>query len=146
MKILVYGAGVIGGYLAHMLCAAGQDVTLLARGAWKETLTQNGLVIRHRLQRKTTVDHPRILETVPPGARYDTAFAVMQHQQMAGILDALAAIDAPLVVLVGNNTSAPACEARILSETKTSKTVLFGFQGTAGRRALSTVCASAAAP
>lgn len=32
MKILVYGAGVIGSYLTHMLCAAGNDVTLLARG------------------------------------------------------------------------------------------------------------------
>lgn len=134
MKVLVYGAGVIGGYLAHVLCAAGQKVSLLARGAWRDTLEKDGLVIRHRLQRKTTVDHPQILEAVPPGARYDAVFAVMQHQQMAGILDPLAAIDAPLVVLVGNNMSAPACKARILSETKTPKTVLFGFQGIAGRR------------
>ena len=32
MKILIYGAGVIGSYLTHVLCAAGNDVTLLARG------------------------------------------------------------------------------------------------------------------
>ncbi len=134
MKILVYGGGVIGGYLAHVLCAAGQDVTLLVRGAWKETLRQNGLVIRHRLQHKTTVDHPRISEAVPPGAAFDVVFAVMQHQQMTGILDALAAVNAPLVVLVGNNLSAPAHEQYILAHTKTPKTVLFGFQGTAGRR------------
>ncbi len=134
MEVLVYGAGVIGGYLAHTLCAAGQDVSLLARGTWKDALMQNGLVIRHRLQRKTTVDDPKILETVPSGARYDAVFAVMQHQQMADILDDLAAVNTPLVVLVGNNMSAPACEARILAKTKTPKTVLFGFQGTAGRR------------
>ena len=30
MKVLVYGSGVIGCYLAHILCAAGNDVTLLA--------------------------------------------------------------------------------------------------------------------
>ena len=35
MKVLVYGSGVIGCYLAHVLCAAGNDVTLLARGQWK---------------------------------------------------------------------------------------------------------------
>lgn len=32
MKVLVYGAGVIGSYLTHVLCAAGNQVTLLARG------------------------------------------------------------------------------------------------------------------
>ena len=47
MKVLVYGSGVIGCYLAHILCAAGNDVTLLVRGQWKEQLQQNGLKIRH---------------------------------------------------------------------------------------------------
>ena len=44
--MLVYGAGVIGCYLAHVLCAAGNEVTLLARGAWKDALEKDGLVIR----------------------------------------------------------------------------------------------------
>ena len=60
MKVLVYGSGVIGCYLAHVLCTAENDVTLLARGQWKEQLQQNGLRIRHHLQRKTTLDHPRV--------------------------------------------------------------------------------------
>ena len=34
MRILVYGAGVIGANLAADLVASGRDVTLLARGAW----------------------------------------------------------------------------------------------------------------
>ena len=61
MSILVYGSGVIGCYLAHVLCSAGNDVTLLARGQWKEQLQRNGLRIRHHLQRKTTLDHPRVI-------------------------------------------------------------------------------------
>lgn len=28
MRVLVYGSGVIGSYLAHMLCTAGNDVTM----------------------------------------------------------------------------------------------------------------------
>ena len=44
MKVLGYGSGVICCYLAHILCAAGNDVTLLARGQWKEQLQQNGLI------------------------------------------------------------------------------------------------------
>ena len=35
MKILVYGAGVLGCNLARDLFRAGKDVTLLARGNWE---------------------------------------------------------------------------------------------------------------
>lgn len=133
MRVLVYGAGVIGCYLAHVLCGAGQDVTLLARGEWKETLQQKGLVIEHRLQRKTTTDHPTVIGALDE-TRYDAVFAVMQHYQMKGILPELARVNSPLVVLVGNNLSASEMEREILAHTKTPKTVLFGFQGTGGRR------------
>lgn len=132
--MLVYGAGVIGCYLAHVLCAAGNEVTLLTRGAWKDALEKDGLVIRHRLQRKTTVDRPAVIGTPDSGAQYNVVFAVMQHQQLWMVLDELAALDAPLVVLVGNNVSAPEMEWHILEKTKTPKIVLFGFQGTAGQR------------
>ena len=50
MKLLVYGAGVIGCELAHVLKKGGNDVTLLARGEWKGNLEKRGLVIRHYLQ------------------------------------------------------------------------------------------------
>ena len=133
MKVLVYGAGVIGSYLAHVLCAAGNDVTLLARGGWRETLERDGLTILHHLQKKTTHDQPRIvggLDSEP----YDLVFAVMQYQQMDSILDSLAQINSPLVVLVGNNMSAVEMERTIQARTQTPKTVLFGFQGTGGCR------------
>ena len=61
MKILIYGAGVIGSYLTHVLCAAGNDVTLLARGGWRETLEQSGLTIYHHLQKKVTSDRARVI-------------------------------------------------------------------------------------
>ena len=133
MKIFVYGAGVIGSYLTHVLCAAGNDVTLAARGGWRETLERDGLTIVHHLQKKTTHDQPRIvggLDSEP----YDLVFAVMQYQQMDSILDSLAQINSPLVVLVGNNMAAVEMERTIQARTQTPKTVLFGFQGTGGRR------------
>jgi 2-dehydropantoate 2-reductase len=70
----------------------------------------------------------------PGDTRYDVAFVVMQYQQTKAILDELAQINTPLVVLVGNNLSAPAMEREILSRSVAPKTVLFGFQGTAGNR------------
>jgi len=133
MKVLVYGAGVIGGQLVHALSKSGNDVTVIARGAWKETLEKDGLRIRHYIQKKDTTDHPHVLEK-PGGQRYDIAFAVMQYRQMEQILDDLAVINSPIVVLVGNNLSVSEMESRILRATASPKEVLFGFGSTAGTR------------
>lgn len=133
MKILVYGAGVIGGQLVHALTISGNDVTVIARGAWKEALEKDGLRIRHYIQKKDTTDHPRVLEK-PDGQRYDIAFAVMQYRQMERILEDLAAVNCPIVVLVGNNLSVSEMERRILRAAASPKEVLFGFGSTAGTR------------
>ncbi|MGH8634061.1 MAG: ketopantoate reductase family protein [Burkholderiales bacterium] len=45
MRILVYGAGAVGGYLGGILAAAGADVTLVARGAQYQALATKGLVL-----------------------------------------------------------------------------------------------------
>ena len=133
LKILIYGAGVIGGQLCHALCACGNDVSVVARGAWAETLRTEGLRIRHYIQRKDTMDHPRVLEK-PGDERYDLVFAVMQYCQMEKILPDLAAVDSPIVVLTGNNLSAPEMEVQLLAASPKPKTVLFGFGSTAGTR------------
>ncbi len=133
MKILIYGAGVIGGQLCHALCACGNDVSVVARGAWAETLRRSGLRIHHYIQRKDTVDHPRVLEG-PGREHYDLVFAVMQYRQMERIVPDLAAVDSPIVVLTGNNLSACEMEAQIHVQSPAPKTVLFGFGSTAGTR------------
>lgn len=133
MKVLVYGAGVIGGQLVHALIKSGNDVTLIARGIWKETLQKEGLRIHHYIQRKDTTDHPRVIEK-PNTERYDIVFAVMQYRQMEKILDDLAAVNSRVVVLVGNNLSVSEMEDHILNASPFPKEVLFGFGSTAGTR------------
>lgn len=134
MKVLVYGSGVIGCYLAHVLCEAGNAVTLLARGQWKEQLQRNGLRIRHHLQRKTTLDHPRVIGSIEEDDAYDAVFAVMPYNKMRAILEPLAAVHSPIVVLVGNNMSPAVMQREILERSVCEKQVLFGFQATAGKR------------
>lgn len=133
MKILIYGVGVVGGQLAHALSISGNDVTVIARGTWADTLHREGLRIHHYIQRKNTIDHPRILE-VPNEERYEVAFALMQYRQMEKILPDLARINSPIIVLIGNNLSASEMETQILENSPTPKTVLFGFGSTAGTR------------
>ncbi|MBR2086028.1 MAG: ketopantoate reductase family protein [Oscillospiraceae bacterium] len=127
MKILVYGVGAIGSLLVHYLCKAGNDVTVVARSTYSQ-LTQNGLEIRHYLQRKTTVDYPKIVKQAED-IHYDIVFSVMQGNQQIALLPTLAVLDTNLIVLVGNNLETDKCE-----EALHGKRVLYGFQDSAGHR------------
>ena len=129
MRILVYGVGVIGCELAHMLVMAHNDVTLLARGAWRETIKQDGLVIRHYAQLQTTVDHVATIERLLPDDDYDLIFVVMQYGQVEKVLPEVAANRSRHIVLVGNNM-----EAKESADMLPGKQLAFGFQATAGRR------------
>ena len=84
VKILVFGTGAIGSVMTHYLCKAGNDVTVIARSTFNE-LSKNGLVIRHYLQKKTTVDHPKVRREADD-KHYDIVFSVMQGQQQLAVL------------------------------------------------------------
>ena len=45
MKICVFGAGAIGGYLGGMLARAGCEVSLVARGPHLAAIQKNGLTL-----------------------------------------------------------------------------------------------------
>jgi 2-dehydropantoate 2-reductase len=46
VKICIYGAGAIGGYIAVMLRRVGADVSLIARGSHLEAIKKNGLKLQ----------------------------------------------------------------------------------------------------
>ena len=46
MKICIYGAGAIGGYIGVLLKNAGADVSLIARGAHLEAIRKEGLKLQ----------------------------------------------------------------------------------------------------
>ena len=54
MRICIYGAGAIGGFLAGYLGKAGHDVSVIARGAHKDAMRLNGLVVQHNGAEFTT--------------------------------------------------------------------------------------------
>ena len=134
MKILVYGCGVIGSYLTHILCRAGNDVTVCARGKTKKILENYGLRIKHKLQKSKSVDYPKVIEKADENERYDIVFSIMQGQQQSALLPDLAKVNAPLFVLVGNNLCAADTEREFHRLAGDGKTLLFGFQGTGGVR------------
>ena len=133
MKVLIYGIGVLGSTLLHELCKAGHDVTGVARSQYDQFI-KNGVKIRHYYQRKTTIDHPRIIKSVDPNEQFDIVFSVMQATQQKGVLDALATVNTSLVVLVGNNLESEQMEQYIQEHAVSPRSVLFGFQDSGGHR------------
>lgn len=134
MKILVYGAGVLGSYLAHTLIQAGNEVFMLARGERYKQLEQDGLAIQHYFQRKKTVDRVSVVQVLEPSDYYDIIFVVMQYHQFQSVLPVLAANISENIVLVGNNAEAEVMRDFLTSNSKTKKNVAFGFQTSAGMR------------
>lgn len=133
LKILVFGVGVIGSLMVHYLCEAGNDVTVCARHTYDE-LKEKGLVIRHYVQRKTTVDHPNVVKEVDTSEKYDIVFSVMQGQQQLALLDVLCKVNSNLIVLVGNNMESKKCDDYINEHKVSERRILYGFQASAGHR------------
>ena len=129
MKILVFGAGVLGCNLARNLFRAGKDVTLLARGRWAEEIRTNGLRIRDKFSLRMSVSRIPVVTELKADDAYDVIFVVLRYTQLDSILDTLRANGTKTVVFVGNNVRASALAAAL-----PEKNVLFAFASSAGHR------------
>ena len=129
MKILVFGAGVLGCNLARNMLRAGKDVTLLARGRWAEEIRKNGLQIKDKFSPRVSVSRIPVVTELGPDDRYDVIFVVLRYTQLDSILDTLRANRTKNIVFVGNNL-----RARALAASLPEKNVLFTFASSAGHR------------
>ena len=129
MKILVYGAGVLGCNLARNLFRAGKDVTLLARGNWAAEIKQNGLRVKDKFSPRTSVSRIPVVTRLAPDAQYDVIFVVLRYTQLDSALDTLRENQTKNIVFVGNNV-----RPRALVAALPGKNVLFAFALSAGHR------------
>ena len=129
MKILVYGAGVLGCNLARNLFRAGKDVVLLARGKWAEEIRTNGLRIKDKFSPCMSVSRIPVVTELKPDEAYDVIFVVLCYTQLDSILETLRANRTKNLVFVGNDV-----RARALSDALPEKNVLFAFASSAGHR------------
>ena len=106
MKILVYGAGVLGCNLARNLFRAGKDAALLAWGSWAEELQTNGLRIKDTFSPRMSVSRISVVTALKPEAPYDVIFAAVRYTQIASVMDTLRASRAKTIIFVGNNVRA----------------------------------------
>ena len=129
MKILIFGAGVLGCNMANSLFRAGKDVTLLARGKWAEQIKSNGLRIKNMFSPRTAVSRVPTVTELAPDDTYDVIFVAARYTQLEMIIDVLKANRTENIVFVGNNVRAKETADRL-----PEKNVMFAFTNAAGHR------------
>ncbi len=131
MKILIYGAGVIGSFYTAQLFSAGYDVTILARGKRLEDIKKYGIVIDHFLQKQQTVTNVPAVDKLDKNDVYDFIFVIMQKNQTYSILPFLKENRfCNNIVFFGNNGMG----GKEYIESLGKERVLLGFPSVGGKR------------
>ena len=126
MRILIIGAGVLGSNLAHSI-KKGNDVTILARNKTYENLKNNGLIIKHKLG-KRSVDYFNVIDKLDENDIYDVIFVVSRFSSLHSIVKIIEKNNSKNIVFVGNNMN-----AEKYMNIK-DKNVLFAFFMAAGKK------------
>jgi 2-dehydropantoate 2-reductase len=93
MKICVFGAGAIGGFLAGMLSRAGNDVSVVARGAHLRAILDQGLTVE--TPDGTFVTHPRASDDPATLGRQDAVLVTVKAPSLPSIAAGLGALVGP---------------------------------------------------
>ena len=108
MKILVYGAGVLGSLYAARLQGAGQQVSILARGQRLAEIREHGLVLEDSDTGQRTSTRVNVVRQLAPAEAYELVVVLVRKNQLSAILPVLAANrHIPSFLFMGNNAAGP---------------------------------------
>lgn len=108
MKICVIGGGgAIGGYLAVMLSRAGNDVTVVARGATLAAIKERGLTLIHEEHPEPLVAKVKAVEKMTDVETPDIVILAVKAHQVDPIIHDLAAIVGPETILIPMQNGIP---------------------------------------
>ena len=98
MRVCVYGAGAIGGYLAALLARTGCEVSAIARGAHLQAIRQRGLTLEMAGERI----RERVAATDDPGElpRQDYVIVTLKAHAIPGVVAAMQPLLGPETAVV----------------------------------------------
>ena len=101
MRILIYGAGVIGSLYAALFAESGVETVVCARGRRLEALRRDGL----RFERSGSIRRAnvRVLETLQENDIYDFVFLTVRENQLHEALAQLRGNKSPCIVTMVNS-------------------------------------------
>ncbi|MBI1878853.1 MAG: 2-dehydropantoate 2-reductase [Chloroflexi bacterium] len=97
-RICIYGAGAIGGYLGVQLALAGEDVTMIARGAHLEAMQQHGAKLL--IDGEERVAHPRLTADPAQAGPQDYVFITLKAPSVPAIVENLLPLLGPDTAVV----------------------------------------------
>ena len=90
MKVCIFGAGAVGGYLAVMLARAGADVSLVGRGPHLAAIDRHGLTLlaegRELVSKLPATDEPASL------GKQDVVIVTLKAHSIPGAVDGIRAL------------------------------------------------------
>lgn len=126
MRILIFGAGVIGSLYAQLFSKAGLSTAVLARGARKQALMEHGL--RYQKGDRVQKAEVQVLDQLLPEDRYDFVLVTVKGHQLKEALTELRENASPTLVTM-TNTLMPYAEMEALAG---KGRILPGFPGAGG--------------
>ncbi|MFD6286329.1 ketopantoate reductase family protein [Streptomyces sp. NPDC060205] len=97
MKLLVYGAGVLGSRFAARLYEAGLDVSLLARGERMDSLRRHGVQLAE--ENSTVIKRIPVPVREHPAGGYDLIVVLVRTHQVDAVLESLAGLEGDVLFL-----------------------------------------------
>jgi 2-dehydropantoate 2-reductase len=98
MRILIVGAGAVGGYFGGRLAAAGRDVTFLVRPSRAKQLSQDGLRIIS--PHGDTVLTPKLISAEEIDTPYDLVFLSVKAYALDAVMNDFAAAVGPETMIL----------------------------------------------
>ena len=98
MRICIYGAGAIGGYLGVQLALAGEEVTLIARGPHLKAMQTEGLKLR--IGGEEHLAHPTCTDDPAEVGSQDYVIITLKAPSIPGIVDTIQPLLGPETAVV----------------------------------------------
>jgi 2-dehydropantoate 2-reductase len=103
MKILIYGAGVIGSIFAGKMSDKAYDVTVLARGARYDEIKTNGIILRNSMNNNILRAKVSVISDLDENDIYDYIIITVQNVQIDAILPIIKKNKSQNIVFIVNN-------------------------------------------
>jgi 2-dehydropantoate 2-reductase len=98
VKIAIFGAGAIGGFLGVKLAQAGADVTFIARGPHLAAMQANGVALRSNGE--TVIVHPRCVGSAAEAGIQDYVVVTLKAHGLPGAAPQISTMMGPESALV----------------------------------------------
>lgn len=107
MRICIVGAGAIGGFLGARLAQAGEEVTLIARGAHLAAIQTNGLTLEEADGSRINTPVALASSDMQQAGPQDLVIVAVKAQQLGGVIGDIAHLYGPETVVLPAQNGIP---------------------------------------